>query len=862
MFKKFKKIIFTLILLVTIFNFILNSNVVMASEGLNAKQIEVVNGVTNLAGGIVSILLWKERALITAIALGMNIVTAKLASSFGVVGDKAEYKQVITPFAIFFNKYYLLDINFFNIDGTGNATIKSIREGVAKWYFVLRNISAAAMVAILIYVGIRMATSTLVEDKAKYKKMLVDWCVGVAILFLLHYIIIFVIYLNNSLVKALEYAFTSMTTSRAAADSTATNKIIQDLAMNSVLSIGITSFSSLIVFVMLVFQTIMFLIAYVTRMVKVAFLIIIAPLITLTYCIDRMGDGKAQAFNIWLKEFIFTILIQPFHCIVYFAFGSVAMSLLVEGLSGGITMDKLSIGIMAVLCLKFINDAEQIVRHIFHFEDDNKGALATGAIVTMAALSNAQKLGGAARTGINGMKTNFANIRNDGTKRMNQFKNLVNNSDNPLLKGAGAGLGKMEGALNKGVDALKNNKATEALGKAFDVGRRSITGVKTEYNGFKKWVANKGRLGQWMVQHNSVSHALGNMAVLAAMASGASTMEAIGKGKAFEKAAGEFFPNSTGNIATSEADHAIAAEQQDYDNLKKKVDDTAEELGETEEEADRLGLDSDETDDGVHDAKAKSLDEEAGKLEEDASKLFTSADAQKLAGYEELIRRNGRIQGKKNNAEYKALLKKKAEAEANKLEAEALREEAAREKEKANLIRKRNGLRADLKSLSDQKDRFFDKDTVKQRMQRRRSGANKKELKSISDEITKLIIEAKLARKSKPMSMDHDEEVDEDTIDEAGKARQFIQDTLALAAKKHSEVNLDDLISRATDLDPADPVYEDLKEQMSRYFTEVKKEELATAWQRGSQYGASGGDMDDAMAERILAALQMGRIKL
>ncbi len=874
MIKRFKKIIFTLILTVTIFNFVIGSNPSFAEERtLNAKQIEVVNSVTNLAGGIVSILLWKERALIAAIALGLDNVTAHLVKDFGInkdvsATDKKYYEETITPYAIFFNKYNLLDINFFDINGanTGeeSSSIKTIREEVAKWYFILRNLSAACMLAILIYVGIRMATSTLVEDKAKYKKMLMDWVVGMVILFMLHYIMIFVIYLNNSLVKALEIAFTSMNNGTAD-NPKAMSELIQNLALNSVLSIGITSFSTLIVFVMIVFQTIMFLIAYVTRMVKVAFLIIISPLITLTYAIDRMGDGKAQAFNTWMKEFVFTILIQPFHCIVYFAFGSVAFSLLTASDMGNITMGKLPMGIMAVMCLKFINDAEQIVRHIFHFEDDNRGALATGAVVTMAALSNAQKLGGAARQGLNGMRSGFANMRNNGTRTLNQVQNSMMNSNSSLIQGAGKGLEKSRQALDKGIDVIKNNSATRAIGNVMEKGKHTITGVTGSYRNAKEYISKSGKLGEWIVKRNSLTHALGNMAILASMASGQSTMEALGKGAAFEKAAEEFFPNSRNGIAASQSSNLENVEQQEYDDLKEKLGEVGEDLNDIEDEADRLGLDKDETDANSHDDKADKLDKEASELEAEANTAFSEEDAKRLRELEEEMAGATSVEEARKAAKHKdeliRLQKAKAESEAKKMEAEALRAESAQEREKANVLKHRNALRTQFASMASQREHFFDREAIKQRMQRRRSGANKKELQTIGNEIIKLILEAKLAHKARPTTMDHDEELDEDTIDEANKSFEFIKDTLALAAKKHSDVNMEDLISRSTDLDPADSVYEDLKQQISKYFTEVRKDELATAWQRGSQYGASAGDMDDAMVERVLAALYNGNIK-
>lgn len=46
-----------------------------------------------------------------------------------------------------------------------------------------------------------------------------------------------------------------------------------------------------------------------------AFLTIIAPLMAMTYPLDKLQDGSAQGFNTWLKEYIFNLLIQPVHLI-------------------------------------------------------------------------------------------------------------------------------------------------------------------------------------------------------------------------------------------------------------------------------------------------------------------------------------------------------------------------------------------------------------------------------------------------------------------------------------------------------------------------------------------------------------------
>ena len=59
-----------------------------------------------------------------------------------------------------------------------------------------------------------------------------------------------------------------------------------------------------------------------------AFLTVIAPLITITYSIDKVKDSKSQAFDLWLKEYIYNVLVQPFDALLYIVIVSFAMNLM------------------------------------------------------------------------------------------------------------------------------------------------------------------------------------------------------------------------------------------------------------------------------------------------------------------------------------------------------------------------------------------------------------------------------------------------------------------------------------------------------------------------------------------------------
>ena len=337
--------------------------------------------------------MYLPKIFVLAVGFAIDALEGTVAYSQGGVDDAGNFTKemhlVITPFDILFNKLAITDINFFNISGAqGNSVILEIRQNIATWYYVMRNIAASILLVILIYIGIRMAITTVASDKAMYKKMLIDWACSLALIFLLQYIAIFVINLNNALVNVIKGV--------ANVNADDLRNIIGELAKKAVLALNVDSLAAAAVYCMFIIQTFALLISYFSRMLKLAFLIIISPLITLTYAIDKIGDGKAQALGNWLREFIFTVLIQPFHCIIYIVF--ITMSLQI------VKSDDASIAgaILAILCLRFTKEAEKIVRKIFAFKDDGSaGSIATGMAMSAAALGMAQKVGKGTRTAIN-----------------------------------------------------------------------------------------------------------------------------------------------------------------------------------------------------------------------------------------------------------------------------------------------------------------------------------------------------------------------------------------------------------------------------------------------------------------------------
>ena len=305
----------------------------------------------------------------------------------------------ITPGEIFSNEIPLLDVDFFNIDGDGSKQIQlgngetvtvvssaaKLQPMISKWYYALRNFAIVALLSILVYIAIRIIISSTSESKAKYKSRLMDWLVAMCLLFTMHYIMSFAVTLNNEIVRAVgsmsepynysikaedgddrlpsSYKSSDMELDTSgdainwstnlmgraridlqlmSKDYTATQKLLHN-------------FAYIVIYMGLVMYTVLFLFRYFKRVVILAFLTIVAPLVAMTYPLDKIQDGKAEGFNRWLKEYIFNLLIQPVHLILYTVLIGTAIDFAADNL------------LYSLVAFGFILQAEKIMMKFFGF---------------------------------------------------------------------------------------------------------------------------------------------------------------------------------------------------------------------------------------------------------------------------------------------------------------------------------------------------------------------------------------------------------------------------------------------------------------------------------------------------------------
>lgn len=379
----------------------------------------------------------------------------------GVANLDGGNSEMATLKNILFNEIKVTNANIFDSANAGENMGK-IRENIALWYTAIRNLSIVISLCMLIYIGIRMAISTIAENKAEYKEMLKNWLMGMAILFLLHYFMVFLLNVNDALVDAIESA--------VVLDNSYTN-LLGQLLKNSLKINVIKSTTAAICFLMLQGLTFGYLIMYIKRMLTISLLTCVAPLITVTYAMDKIGDKKSQVLNTWIKEYTYNVLMQPFHCIIYIVFVKNALDILTK------TPTSFAAVIISIMCMSFMVISEGIVKAIFGL-NANTMTSAAGSIAAFAGGATiAANLSGKVKNAKNKIEANVKTT-SEMAKKMPKTENKIYNKNMTLGEKARnlgekalSGAGKVAGTakklyLNPKLTGIQTAMISGALGLA------------------------------------------------------------------------------------------------------------------------------------------------------------------------------------------------------------------------------------------------------------------------------------------------------------------------------------------------------------------------------------------------------------
>ncbi len=357
------------------------------------------------------------------------------------------YNLLLSPDDIFSNRVQVTNANIFSDkfseDGKlslsdwnlFNHLMKQLKQAVAQLYYIMRNLAIVILLSLLIYTGIRIVlASPNAGEKAKWKMLLYDWIKALALVMFVHIIMIGVFYVSEIITDGLQSTLVS--------DNTIVTEIRRNFDSTSVLD-AVGNIIYVIMYGYITYLTIVFLISYFKRLFFIMIMVVIAPLNASLYALGRTGKER---FNKWFKEFVWGVMVQPFHMLIYSMLVLIPIKIMnSSGITVGSGVLETHFGtfdaqVYALIAISMIRPIEKYMRGIFGFGEtalDNvasfdsgkatvdkgvqlaketaktgimiAGAVATGGVsLAMAGGTAASAAGGAAANAAGGAAANAA----------------------------------------------------------------------------------------------------------------------------------------------------------------------------------------------------------------------------------------------------------------------------------------------------------------------------------------------------------------------------------------------------------------------------------------------------------------------
>ncbi len=303
--KKFKRFIGILLAVIILFN--------VATPSIITPKAEAVD-----IGGILLLPLTYLISMLAKVAQDIiDTAFSMPGMPAGITGDEHLFISDIV-----YNKIQAFKINIFSstemqeVDGK-SPLINTMLPEIQKWYGYTRVLAIAAALVMLIYVAIQIFITTAAGDKAKYKQLLKDWALSLLLVFTMHFIM-----------AGILYACDAITGVFAAAGSDISAFELLDAKIDELNAFGLIYAMLKWVFLIL---TLAFVLIYTKRVIMIAFLTIIAPLVAISYSIDKIKDGKSQILDKWMKEYIYNALTMPMDALLFTVLSGVLAANLVDG---------------------------------------------------------------------------------------------------------------------------------------------------------------------------------------------------------------------------------------------------------------------------------------------------------------------------------------------------------------------------------------------------------------------------------------------------------------------------------------------------------------------------------------------------
>ena len=249
--------------------------------------------------------------------------------------DDVKFTLITSLFSLdklFFGDFKLLDVNIFKVknkDGNSSENGKydnvsaAFKSGIASWVGIIR-LMALALSFIIFIVAIiniiyNMASNPGPIQIQKSKQLIQDLVVSIFIAVLIPFLLAGILYFNDFLMGVLNnFRYSLMSAGvknfefQIYANMFSPIEGLKKGALNYVVTI--------LSYIYLSFLHIKFIIVFLDRLMSVAIMVIISPLIAVTYALDKAGDNKSQILNSFIGEFVSLVALAPLYALIYLTF--------------------------------------------------------------------------------------------------------------------------------------------------------------------------------------------------------------------------------------------------------------------------------------------------------------------------------------------------------------------------------------------------------------------------------------------------------------------------------------------------------------------------------------------------------------
>ena len=105
------------------------------------------------------------------------------------------------PDSIIFNRLSFFDPNFINPTAVGNSVVGYLQGTISSMYYTFFVLALTIFVISAMVIGIKLAVTSVASEKAQYKEALNNWFMGIALLFVLHFLMAGMFALNEAIVE-------------------------------------------------------------------------------------------------------------------------------------------------------------------------------------------------------------------------------------------------------------------------------------------------------------------------------------------------------------------------------------------------------------------------------------------------------------------------------------------------------------------------------------------------------------------------------------------------------------------------------------------------------------------------------------